>query len=251
MRILFTFILAVALTGSAAGQRLVVDRPDHVLLTTLECASPGAQVWALSTNGQAMLLGPTPYTAVVEFRWGSGWMLKKWEKLSVQTLGDLCSASYLPTTMQWTVTLDCEVRAPGHRPARVREVLASFTRPRELDWDFIAGIPERSALNIKLDPLPGGAGRLAGARAPATVMLAADQHGRAGNFGIVLLEANVDDAEVTVDGAPAGRTPVRLVLREGKHDLTLQKPGYRVRQMQIIVKPDSEERMKLGLAPAP
>jgi hypothetical protein len=50
--------------------------------------------------------------------------------------------------------------------------------------------------------------------------------GQAPRSGSLELSANVDGAQLEVDGAPAGVTPIRLSLSPGRHEISLEKSGY-------------------------
>lgn len=252
MRSVIAFGLLLALAGPALAQRLVADRPDHVILVTVESRTADAVLWPASTNEDAEAVAELPFVVPVQFSWGTGWVNKKWDKLTVRAPGGLATAKYDKRGKRWTVTLSAIVRAPGHQPLQIERQLASFTKPDDLDWDRIHFLPSRVTIPATLQPQPAeGGGKAATQRGPATVMLAGDQPGAAGRFGTVVLEASAPEAEVIVDGAPAGRTPVRLILREGKHDLTVQKAGFRASQQQIAVSPDSEVRLSVALEAAP
>lgn len=252
MRRISALWMLLALAGPAFGQRLVADRPDHVILVTIESKTADAVLWPATTNEDAEAVAELPFVVPVQFTWDTGWVNKKWDRLDVRAPGGLAKAKYDKKSKRWTVTLAAEVRAPGHAPLQIERQLASFTKPDDLDWDRIHFLPSRVTIPATLQPLSSEAGaRAAGPRGPATVMLAGDQPGAAGRFGTVVLEASVPEAEVIVDGAPAGRTPVRLILREGKHDVTVQKPGYRANQQQLTVSADSEVRLAVTLDAAP
>lgn len=251
MRIAPLVCLLLALAASAPAQRLVSDRPDHTLLVTIEADRVGAQLWTAHTNGDNAALADLPFVVPVQFRWNTGWFRKRWDRLTVSTVGDLCETRYDKKSKQWRVTFRADVRAPGAEPQRIERELATFTKPDDLDWDRINFLPARLTIPVALESAPAsGTPRPAAARGPATVMLAGDQPGAAGRFGTVVLDANVPEADVIVDGAPAGRTPVRLILREGKHEVTVQKAGHRALQQELTVSPESEVRLKVTLEPA-
>ena len=251
MRIAPLVCLLLAVATAAPAQRLVSDRPDHTLLVSIEADRPGAQLWTVRTNGDAAAVADLPFVVPVQFRWHTGWFRKRWDRLQVSTVGDLCQTTYDKKTKRWTVAFLAEVRAPGAEPQRIERELATFTKPDDLDWDRIHFLPDRLALPVSLATTPAGAAaKPTAARAPATVMLAGDKPGAAGRFGTVILDASVAEAEVIVDGAPAGRTPVRLILREGKHEVTVQKAGHRALQQELTVSPESEVRLKVTLEPA-
>ncbi len=249
MRLFILFLLALA-AGTGRAETLVADRPDHVLLARIECNVPGAEIWTVATNAAPTQVNQTPYVANVAFRWQGGFFGKKWKLLQVRTPGDLCQATYDKKTKVWTVDLACEVRAPGYQPARIERTLATFGLPKDLDWDDIDVIPDRVSVPVELTPISAAPAAPA-ARGPATVMLAGEQAGPNAQFGAVRLSASVPDAEVIVDGSPAGRTPVRLILRGGEHELTVQKPGYRAHQRKLSVSPDSEVSLQVTLEAAP
>jgi hypothetical protein len=180
MRRVLALGLLLALAGPAFAQRLVADRPDHVILVTIESKTEDAVLWPATTNEDAEAVAELPFVVPVQFSWGTGWVNKKWDKLAVRAPGGLATAKYDKRGKRWTVMLTAEVRAPGHQPLQIERQLASFTKPDDLDWDRINFLPSRVTIPATLQPEPAGAvGKSAAPRGPATVMLAGDQPGAA------------------------------------------------------------------------
>lgn len=59
------------------------------------------------------------------------------------------------------------------------------------------------------------------------------------------------EAEITLDGAPAGRGSVDERVRPGEHQVTFQMPGYLPRSERIRVAPLSEETLRVTLDARP
>jgi hypothetical protein len=241
--------MAVALAGhTALAQQLVTDRPDHTILVSIESDPSGLELYSVpaTTNDEVVKIGTTPHVCVVELRWGKGWLRKKWKNLSVKTIGNVCSLEYDPKTKQYDLSMKFRAQAAVGMDKIVDEHLASFAYYEDLDFDHLKGIPNRATIKVAVEAASaqGGAQRRSQA-SPTTVMMAAE--GQQGRFGTLALDANVDGAEVIVDGKPAGVTPVKLVLSAGDHDVVVQKRGYRMYQSQISIAAESETALKAKL----
>lgn len=67
--------------------------------------------------------------------------------------------------------------------------------------------------------------------------------------GILAVDANVDGAEVMLDGALAGHTPFRGSVPAGSYQLLVQKPGHRAVQRQVDVPAGGSEQIRATLEP--
>ena len=239
--------------GAAQAQGLVSDRPDHVILVSIESPVIGAEVLgpAPEDGGEPEVLGRTPCVLAVELHWKRSLFGKKWKNLKVWSRGDAVSSDYDRKSQTYRLTLDAQVRAPGYTTSPLKAELAEFSRYSDVDWDDLRGIPGRVSVQAELD-VDAAAAVLAPAsvsrRSPATVMMAGQGDQR--QFGAVTVDCAEPDAEVIVDGQTAGRTPVRLVLRAGAHQLSVQKPGFRLHQQNVSVDAEAELTVSVKLQPA-
>ncbi len=231
----------------AGAEQLVTDRPDHSILLSIESKPAGAEIYSIpaTTNAEPVRIGATPAVTPVALRWGTGWMRKKWNKLAVSTVGDFCASAYDEKAKEYTLSVKFLLRLSGYEDKVIEEPIASFAYYEDLDFDHIKGIPNRQTIVAEMKPLPAGTSA-APARKSSTSVVLAGQGGQ-GKIGTLLLDANVPQAEVIVDGKPSGSTPVKLILSEGDHDIVVQKSGYRLYQTGVTIAPDSEVSLKARL----
>jgi hypothetical protein len=67
--------------------------------------------------------------------------------------------------------------------------------------------------------------------------------------GILAVDANVEGAEVMLDGALAGHTPFRGSVPAGTYQLIVQKPGFRGVQREVAVPAGGSEQIRARLEP--
>lgn len=60
-----------------------------------------------------------------------------------------------------------------------------------------------------------------------------------------------DGARVSVDGRALGASPARLRVEPGRHDVTLEHEGYERALQSIVVKPESNETLRVSLTKKP
>lgn len=119
-----------------------------------------------------------------------------------------------------------------------------------------------TALSFALDSVavvaPGAAPPDAPTDTPTDAMIAlapsaeasVEPQAEAPQYGGVLVEASPAGAEVRVDGARAGRSPLRLRdLRPGTHEVTLSFPGYAPQTRHVLVAPGQVATLRAELAP--
>jgi hypothetical protein len=64
---------------------------------------------------------------------------------------------------------------------------------------------------------------------------------------VLHVASSVSGAQVTLDGRPVGRTPLRLEVEPGVHRVVVASQGYREVARQIRVEPGKETRLRLAL----
>lgn len=238
-------LLAAATTW---GEQLVTDRPDHSILLSIESSPGGAEIYSIpaSTNEEPVRIGSTPLITPIALRWDTGWVRKKWDKLNVKSIGDLCRFDYDKKQKRYDLHLEFDVRWPDGETVRVEEPVATFAYYEDLDYDHLKGIPSRKSVVVER-PAPSAPSASPARKAATRVVLAGE--GQTDRVGVLKIESGVEAAEVIVDGKPAGFTPLKLVVREGEHDVVVQKRGYRMYQTQVSINADAEIVLKARLDP--
>jgi PEGA domain len=64
--------------------------------------------------------------------------------------------------------------------------------------------------------------------------------------GTLVLESTVPQADVTLDGEPAGQTPLTRLLKPGKHELQVSHPGFYAVARLVTVEPGQTTRDAAG-----
>jgi hypothetical protein len=102
-------------------------------------------------------------------------------------------------------------------------------------------------------PVPPPPGASGATRPGPTVPPAAVEPPRpAVRQGALSISATEDGASVTIDGSPAGTTPLsRLTLAEGPHRLHVEKPGYTHFDTEVVIKADGTQSVDALLTPLP
>jgi hypothetical protein len=249
-------VLAMALSGSAQTGQKFQHNADFTMLVEMQSDPPGAEIWSVpSTNEEAVKVGTTPYVALVDLTWKSGWLFKRWHRLSVWTPGNLARADYTPKGEIYDVYLHFTLSKPGYETEEFGELIASFEPPQHLDYDNIDFIPAKKTVHMKLaregekkvEPAESGA-EPAPVVASKTVMIAGSES-RADELGTVHVAANVNGADVLVDGNFAGVTPVKLIVPAGRHDIAVNMPGYQGVTRTMDIRPRRQVVLKVSLSP--
>ena len=259
--ILLAALILVAAATSAPAQtgEKFQHNADFSMLVEVMSEPPGAEIHTVpaTTNDEPVLIGKTPYTALIDLTWGKGLLFKRWGRLSVWTPGDIARAGYTSKEELYDLYLHFTLAKEGYESEEFGELVASFEPPRDLDYDNIDFIPTRKTLNLTLKPVSSGEPEITPLPAPTagskTVMIAGAA-GQADELGTVHVIASVVGAEVLVDGSFAGNTPVKLVVPAGRHDIAINMPGYAGYTKTMEIKPRREVVLKVNLvegAPAP
>ena len=252
IRKFFLGVLFTALWLPAVQALPVSDRPDHSILVTIQSEPSGAEIWTVpeGEDGEAIKVGKTPHVAVVELQWGRGFlgMNKKWRKLHVQTVGDLCSALYDKKEKSYELALSFELRKEGYEGQIIEQPLSSFAYYKDLDWDNIEGIASRKAFTYNLTSATAGkAGDKAGKKAPSTVMLAGAADGDEKFFSTLNIDSVPAGAAIRVDGQPVGVAPLRVIIRAGDHEIEASADGLPSRKLPVNLNPATETGLRIEL----
>ena len=70
-------------------------------------------------------------------------------------------------------------------------------------------------------------------------------------LGTLVVETAVPGAEVTLDGEPAGKTPVSRTLKPGKHEIHVESPGFYPVDRLVSVEPGATTRDTVRLVAIP
>lgn len=249
--LLVALALAVSSTfARAQNAEKFQHNSDFSMLVEVQSDPPGADLYTVpdSTNEAPVKLGTTPYTALVDLNWKKGWLFKRWGRLSVWTAGDIARADYTRKGEHYDLYLHFSLSKEGYETEEFGELFVSFEPPRDLDYSDIDFIPARKLVNVSLKPASSGEAEPAPAPVveSKTVMIAG-QEGEADELGTVHVVANVTGADVLVDGNFAGVTPIKLVVRTGRHTIAVNMPGYAGFSKTMEIKPRREVVLKVKL----
>jgi len=260
-KLLLAAVAVVAATSPVHAQtgEKFQHNADFTMLVEVVSDPAGAELYTVpaTTNDEPVLIGKTPYTALVDLTWGKGLLFKRWGRLSVWTPGDIARAGYTSKQELYDLYLHFTLVKEGYESEEFGELIASFEPPRDLDYDNIDFIPAKKTLNLALKPVSSGEPAPTPAPLAAagskTVMIAGAQ-GQAEDLGTVHVIASVAGAEVLVDGNFAGNTPIKLVVPAGRREIAVNMPGYVSYAKTMEIKPRREVVLKVNLVaggPAP
>ncbi|MFH0907478.1 MAG: PEGA domain-containing protein [bacterium] len=256
LSVALALVAAVPSAMAQTGEKFA-HNADFTMLVEVQSDPPGADIYTVpaTTNNEPVKIGATPYMALVDLTWKRGWFLKHWSRLSVWTPGDLARADYTSKQELYEIYLHFTLSKEGYESEEFGELIASFDPPRDLDYDRINFIPGKKVLNLSLKPVSSGEPEPAPVPVAAskTVMIAGAE-GEADELGTVHVVANVTGAEVLVDGNFAGVTPIKLLVRAGRHGIVVSMPGYTGFAKTMDIKPRREVVLKVSLneaAPVP
>ncbi len=244
-----TVVAAVWLTG-AATWAAYPSEADHSIWIEIDSAPSGARLdtWPDEPSGISKQVDVTPCTIVAELNWGKGFLGKKWSKLKIQSPGNICEA-ILSSNNAYEIYIKALVSREGCETRRLRAKVLTLPPPGFF-WGGKSAWPVRWDVTIPLKPAPAGAP--AAAPAPAPVVIVAKKAGTeptAGGTGNLLVQCNVAEAEVMVDGELVGRTPLNLVLQAGPHAIELRKPGYAPFKTEFETEANAQLKMEAALDP--
>ena len=246
------FALLIAAGFHTAAQALPVsDRPDHSILVTIQSEPSGAEIWTVPVGDdeEAFKVGTTPHVAVVELHWGRGFlgMNKKWRKLEVQTVGDLCASTYDKEDKSYELALSFELRKEGFESQRVEQPLSSFAYYKDLDWDNIEGIASRKSFSYNMAPEAGRAGDKTVRKPASTIMLAGAGDGDEKYFSTLNIDSLPAGAAISVDSQSVGPAPVRVIVRAGDHEVEATLEGWPTRKLPVKLNPATETSVRIEL----
>lgn len=250
LRIALMLVLALSVSTGARAQSAVSDRPDHTIFTSIESEPPGIEILAppADEGDLPVRLGVTPHVAVVELRWESAVLGKLWRKMTAWSPGGVCVSTYTEATKSYDLTLRFLARRGGVTNL-VEIPLVSFEYQKDVDYDKLDFIPSRRIARFTWDdpePAASKSGTEPAARKVKTVMMAKAGQGET-QFGAVTVVCTVPDAVVSAGDIEAGKAPVRMILGEGEHVITVRKEGYRTWTASIPVTPSGEDKLTAAL----
>lgn len=65
--------------------------------------------------------------------------------------------------------------------------------------------------------------------------------------GLLVVESPVVGANVELDGKPAGKVPLEVVVQAGPHPLTVSKAGYETSKTSVVIAVDERKRVSIPL----
>ena len=247
-------LLSLTAVFPAMAQSRVSQRPDHTIFINIDSEPQGIEMYSIPNGpGESpQLVGTTPYQGVVELRWGRALLGKIWHKLEVWTPGGLCVKTYDEETKSYDLTLSFLARTPSGTKQIVELPLESFTYEKGLDYEklgFIAGNVNLSFSLRDSKPRPEASEVSTAPPKVRTAMLAESGRGKT-MFGAVVVNVNEAGAEVFAGDKSAGKAPVRIVLSEGHHTISVQKKGFATWSKEVEVSSRSDVTVDAELQPA-
>ena len=243
----------LCLAGPAQALKFVYpEKPDHTLWVHVETDPPGADIYAPAQeeDDEPTWLGKTPAVLVAELSWGKKYFQTYWRTMRIWSPGEACQSVY-NIDKSYDLYLNLLVSRADFATQQVHAVIASLPPPGFF-WDGRKDWPEHSTLKIRLNPsapedqkLPSSALALP----PSTVVLGRDSGDLRSDPGVVVIVSNVEESDVIVDNEFAGRTPLRMVLQQGRHIIEVRKTGYQPFIRQVQVSSGTVSELKTTLAP--
>lgn len=253
-RLLIAGLLAVfsgLLRPGPAYARITPDA-EHTIWIQIDSIPSGAALHAPSTEEgvRGPRIGTTPCVIAVDLKWGRRWFVKKWDNLWLWSPGDICYATLQPDS-SYDLFLDLTLVKDGFREQVVDARILTLKHPGK-DWAGRVAWPTQARFMTELIALTTQQGTAAKpAREPARRVIMADSQddGAIGAAGTLTVHANVDSAQVLLNGRTVGATPLQVVLKEGLHVLEVRKPGYHSLRREIVINDDAEVAYRAVLQP--
>jgi hypothetical protein len=239
-------VLALAPTRSLAADAYPTN-PDVKVYLHIETSPQPAEILACGGDAtQEVVLGRSPHVALVACTWPSGVFSRKWQQLKLWSSAGICRSDYDPATKTYELDARFLVRASGHASKTV-DVHVATLAPGSVDWEHVPEVYDRT-FTVELEPLKSAA---APGEAIRTAVVASKNKGDTENPGSVVVESDVPQAQVSIDGSPVGMAPVRLLLGPGSYTLQVSKAGHEPDTRTLTVEPGSKSAVRASMKPSP
>lgn len=249
--------LGLAVVVLAACESPAAVRPpdsEHTIWVRIESSPNGAALYAPTSDGSPPVarIGETPCVVAVDLNWQTKWFKKRWELISVWSPGGVCYARFRMDDAGYDLFLRVVAMKNGYREQTADLPMALLKYPGP-DWSGRKDWPAQARVTIALDPLPasGGASDTSSSAPVARRVIVADSESARGDgtSGTLTVHADVDAAQVYVDGRLVGVTPVQAVVKDGVHMLEVRKPGHHPVRREITVNDDADVAFRAILQP--
>ena len=220
-------LLALATLARADGRWADAE---HLFYVRIETDPPGATMLNLPAKegAEATVIGRTPFVIPIEMNWDRSYLKKSWARLRIATHGNIATNEYDRDSKEQTVLLNFAIEKPGCTRQVVRQIAGVFHYDENAeDWEHaISELPEKRTLHIALaaEPTAPATANAAHAKPPdvPTTLVAIGNIADTDSLGYALIESP-EVSPVFCDGIRAGKTPLRLMLPAGEHEIhTLQ-----------------------------
>lgn len=240
---------SLLLLGCSPPPPLDWEDSSQILTIIVESRPSGAGVYGLSGENIGTLIGTTP----IELKyWSDG---DSWSCIcgpTVEGTLEYWKKERLLGGSEAHVAFKCTVVEDGYKPHRIYEVLQEEkTTPifGDIFVSYASFKGVRRVYTAVLEPM------IAAPTTPTqqqqqqqqTVIVPGLGSGNAEAFGTILLSADVDNAEVYVDGMFVGNSPSTLKLSAGIHVVEVKATGYQPYKKELRVLANSELSLRAQL----
>lgn len=240
MAVWFVVIACLLMAAHAADARISPDA-DHTVWVTIDSTPVGAEVFSIAeADAKPMRLGSTPCRLPVDLYWGTKWFVKRWELLTIQSPGGVFRGE-LRGDGAYDILLKTRLTKPGYLAQELDMLALTLNHPGK-NWDGKALWPREVRLHTELVPDRAKRADVENSDAAMLRKVWVAQSGAAGEVSSVVIRANVEGAEVWVDGRRVAVAPVEVVLQEGEHVLEVRKPGYVAARRSVVI--GADERLE-------
>lgn len=248
--------LVVALFASlSVAQARIAPESDHTVWITIDSVPVGSEVFALPKDRPAPVrLGSTPCRIPVDINWRRRWFARRWELAEARSPADLCRLERRADN-GYDLRINLRLTKPGFEPRDLDTVVCSLAYPGK-NWAQKVLWPREARVSVELlpavnpsaePPTPAPPPR-GSEHAPLRRVLVATGDASSAT-GLLVVRADVDSAEVWVDGRRVAHVPVELVLSEGPHRVEVRKAGFRAVTHRISIGPDARQFLNVNLLP--
>lgn len=223
-------------TTNAAESRISPDA-DHTVWVTIDSTPVGAEVYSITDNrAKPVRLGSTPCRLPVDLYWGVKWFVKRWELLRVQSPADVFRGE-LRGDGSYAIFLKARLTKAGYVAQELDVLALSLNHPGK-SWEGKVLWPREVRLHTELVPARPRRSEGDGLEGAVLRQVWVAQSGASSEVGSVVIRANVEGAEVWVDGRRVAVAPVEVVLQEGEHLLEVRKAGFGPARRSVVVSAD-------------
>ena len=230
-----------------------LNNPSRSLRITVNSNPSGAKVYGVENGQPGSFIGTTPmtfkYAKAGSSRWDSVWGTSPNETLVMKYVGAL----ELTRKGSAYLAFQCILIKDGYHPYHLYQKIeyregSTFTNP---DLQSLYGGVKKTYTAI-LDPISTPdyqetipkQQQQQQQQQQQTVIIPSNEESKKEATGVVMISANVDGADIYVDGMFVGNTPSNLKLKNGIHIIEVKLSGYKSFKRELRVYPDSEVSLR-------